>query len=316
MTDILNWDEKGIKPSAALIQEGYKGGDIPQADHFNYIFNNFSACIKENREEIQKNTEGIPIPDEIENLSQIIEPGIYIGNNLNSGDSQTNRYPDAPIYEYSIPPGDNQGGVGQLKEQYPDGLPNGIVIEKFTIGKFVLEVSKTPDNKIYQSFSFYDSSNKRITFERFQTSDGFKKEDWKNITPRTNRLLWSGCMYMQSGQNIEFSEPWQLPENQDKGIVLVWSYYDPEDQWSQSHLTYKFIPKEFFVDPTEGQKPSKGNYNFAGQGSAFLLAYYGGFGLKYLYLRKDRILGDEENNKENTYGYYNAKFVLRYVIGV
>ena len=307
MTDILNWDDEGIKPSAALIQEGYKGGDIPQAENFNYIFNNFSACIKENREEIQKNTEGIPIPDEVENLSQIIEPGIYIGNNLATEDSQTKKYPDAPIYEYAIPPGDNTSIM---------------ILKEFTIGNFILEVSKTPANKIYQSFSFYDNSDKRITFERFQTSGGFG--DWKNITPRTNRLIWSGCMYMQNDeessiQTIEFDEPWKLPENQDKGIVLVWSSYDSEAEWSQAHLTYKFIPKEFFVDPSEDRNPSVGNYNYKGQGSAFLLASYGRFGLKYLYLTRERIIGDEQNNKDNTFGnftYYNRYFVLRYVIGV
>lgn len=322
MTDILNWEDTGTSPTPSLIKNGYKGGDSPQAEHFNYIFNNFSTCIQENREKIQESINGILIPDNSDgtakDLSQITEPGIYFGDN------STNKYSGKglPTYKYSIPPGDNRGGQSvnhDLDET------NGIIIITFNIQKFMLEVSKTPDEKIYQSLSFYDNSNQRITFERFQTDNGFN--DWKNITPKTNRLLWSGCMFMQEGQNIYFKEDWQFPENQDKGIVLVWSKYyrktieNPDNESNQAFLTYNFIPKEFFEDPpTEGES-KEGHYNSTNNGSAFFLAHTGYFGLKYLGLRKDQIVGDSINNQGTTNSgkgiiYDNDQFVLRYVIGV
>lgn len=310
MTNILNWKNTGTSPDN-LIENGYQGGDIPQAEHFNYIFNNFSTCIKENREEIQKNTIGIPIPDKINDLNidrlyQITEPGVYFGNNTKENGEE--KYSDIPKYIYYVPPGNNQDFAIQ---------------KEFIINEFILEVSKTPDNKIYQSLSFYDSSNKRITFERFQIKKDIQTEEsfsnWKNITPRTNKLLWSGCMFMQKGQNIDLSTDWKLPENQDKGIVLVWSRYDYNDEHAEPNLIYNFVPKEFFEDQIGTY--TEGCYNYNANGSAFFLAGFYCFGLKWLGLRRTEIIGDEENNKDGIVSgkgitYDNREFVLRYVIGV
>lgn len=41
------WNNIGVKPTEALIDEGFKAGYKPPAAYFNYLFNNYYKCIDE-----------------------------------------------------------------------------------------------------------------------------------------------------------------------------------------------------------------------------------------------------------------------------
>ena len=96
--------------------------------------------------------------------------------------------------------------------------------------------------------------------------------------------------------------------DQLNGIILVWSFYNGEVK----NLGWNFtvIPKPFIDDHSGGT----GMSTFMVENSAL-----GNVGAKYLYVRDDRIIGNDTNSKAGTgtsaIKYANNKFVLRWVYG-
>lgn len=122
-----------------------------------------------------------------------------------------------------------------------------------------------------------------------------------------NKVLWSGGSYMTDTQTASLSEPVSM---QMTGIVLVFSRYDTSASATMNeHFSYEFVPKQI-VALQEGK------------GSIFNLATSNGSlaGSKYLYISDNSIKGHANNTAAGTGAngvkYDNAKFVLRYVIGV
>ena len=117
-----------------------------------------------------------------------------------------------------------------------------------------------------------------------------------------NSIGW----YMLGGQTIHLEE--KLSEQQN-GIILVWSYYDPPNaqNWSWN---FTVIPKIFTTDNTS-----------VGGMCTFMVnnATFGSVAVKYLYIYDDHIKGNENNSKTGTgttaIKYANNKFVLRWVYG-
>ena len=122
-----------------------------------------------------------------------------------------------------------------------------------------------------------------------------------------NKVLWSGGSYMTDTQTATLSEP---VSSQMTGIVLVFSRYDTSGSAVMNeHFSYEFVPKQIVA--LQG-----------GKGSIFNLATSNGnlSGSKYLYISDGSIKGHANNTASGTGAngvkYDNAKFVLRYVIGV
>ena len=112
--------------------------------------------------------------------------------------------------------------------------------------------------------------------------------------------------YMNETQTVYLEE--KLSEQQN-GIIIVWSYYDPPNaqNWSWN---FTVIPKIFTTDNTS-----------VGGMCTFMVnnATFGSVAVKYLYIYDNRIKGNENNTKTGTGAsaikYANNKFVLRWVYG-
>ena len=111
--------------------------------------------------------------------------------------------------------------------------------------------------------------------------------------------------YMDGAKTVLLEE--KVSEQQN-GIILVWSYYDKEPKdWSWN---FTFIPKLFVVD-----NPSIGGM------VTFMVnnATCGSVAVKYIYIKDDSIIGNDNNTKSGTgtsgIKYNNNKFVLRWVYG-
>lgn len=96
--------------------------------------------------------------------------------------------------------------------------------------------------------------------------------------------------------------------SQQNGLILVWSFYNGgAKNWGWN---FTVIPKIFVTDNTDG-----------GGMSTFMseAATLGNVGVKYIYIRDDRIIGNDNNTKSGTgpsaIKYYNNRFVLRWVYG-
>ena len=123
----------------------------------------------------------------------------------------------------------------------------------------------------------------------------------------TNKVLWSGALYMTAGQTANLKEAISA---QMTGIVLVFSRYDVSNSEAlNQHWSYHFFPKIMLNYLNSGGSIfplSTSNETFAAS--------------KYLYIN-DTSIGGHDNNKATGTGnngitYTNANFVLRYVIGV
>lgn len=117
-----------------------------------------------------------------------------------------------------------------------------------------------------------------------------------------NSLGW----YMLASQTVYLEE--KLSEQQN-GVILVWSYYDPPNaqNWSWN---FTVIPKIFTTD-----NPSTGGMcTFMANNATF-----GSVAVKYLYIYDNKITGNDNNSKTGTgttaIKYANNKFVLRWVYG-
>ena len=116
-----------------------------------------------------------------------------------------------------------------------------------------------------------------------------------------NSLGW----YMHSGQTAYLEEK---ISDQQNGIILVWSFYNGGvKDWGWN---FTIIPKSFVDDNTGGS----GMSTFMAENATL-----GNVGAKYIYVRDDRIIGNDTNTKSGTGAsaikYANNKFVLRWVYG-
>lgn len=116
-----------------------------------------------------------------------------------------------------------------------------------------------------------------------------------------NSIGW----YMDGAKTVYLEEK---ISDQLNGIILVWSFYNGGvKDWGWN---FTVIPKAFIAD----------NPNTAGM-STFMVesATVGNVGVKYLYVKDDMIIGNDNNSASGTgtsgIKYYNNKFVLRWVYG-
>ena len=111
--------------------------------------------------------------------------------------------------------------------------------------------------------------------------------------------------YMLASQIVYLEE--KISE-QLNGIIIVWSFYNGSAQnWGWN---FTVIPKAWIPD-----NPNNGGM------TTFMVenATVGNVGAKYIYIRDNRIVGNDNNSKTGTgtsaIKYANNKFVLRYVYG-
>ena len=126
-------------------------------------------------------------------------------------------------------------------------------------------------------------------------------------TPTTN-LLWSGVKLMNpnTDQNITLS---QAVSKQNKGIVLVFSEYNPSTNTVGNSMVSSHFVSKYEVSA------------LSGVGHLFTtFATWGKAMAKYLYITDTTIRGHDANDNAGTATngllYDNTCFVLRYVIGV
>ena len=118
-----------------------------------------------------------------------------------------------------------------------------------------------------------------------------------------NKLLWSGAWLMDAGQTARLSEK---VSEQLTGIVLVWSYYTNDAAQNYGWNTF-FVPK--------GMVELK---NGVGYDIPLRRTKNAAFGIKYVYVNDNRIVGHADNvatGTANNVPYANNKWVLRYVFG-
>lgn len=128
-----------------------------------------------------------------------------------------------------------------------------------------------------------------------------------NGTPIGGKVLWQGEYYMNASQVAQLSAP---ISEQVNGIVLVFSLYDPEYNFSDDVSI-----NTFFVSKKEVELLPDAPHSF------FLLINSGFsvIGAKYLYINDTAITGHATNSTagtNNNMTFSNNRFVLRYVIGV
>lgn len=111
--------------------------------------------------------------------------------------------------------------------------------------------------------------------------------------------------YMDGAKTVLLEE---TVSSQQNGLILVWSFYNGgAKNWGWN---FTVIPKIFVPDNPDG-----------GGMSTFMseAATLGNVGVKYFYVRDDRIIGNDNNIKSGTgpsgIKYYNNRFVLRWVYG-
>ena len=111
--------------------------------------------------------------------------------------------------------------------------------------------------------------------------------------------------YMDAAKTVLLEE---TVSSQQNGLILVWSFYNGgAKNWGWN---FTVIPKIFVPDNPDG-----------GGMSTFMseAATLGNVGVKYFYVRDDRIIGNDNNVKSGTgpsgIKYYNNRFVLRWVYG-
>lgn len=175
-----------------------------------------------------------------------------------------------------------------------------------TSGTFTLNVEGMGDSGQVRQQIIYCHKTAARTWERIYYSSSWG--EWVCTSDFGGKLLWSGALYMNSGQTAPLAEP---ISKQRSGIVLVFSRYSSSTSTANNyHFNTHFVPK----------------YQIAthkGCGHTFLMSTDGSFSLfasKYLYLNDESITGNANNVATGTgtcgIKYENNGFVLRYVIGV
>lgn len=172
---------------------------------------------------------------------------------------------------------------------------------------------------IRQRFTPYDSSEAVWERDITRSSDNvWRYYDWYRSTLSKTKseeiyhgqkVLWgddlTSGMYMTDGHTATLAEK---VSEQPNGIVLVFCYYNGTSDTNWGFQSF-FVPKQVVaLEPGDGHTFNLTNGKF------------GSIGTKYLYINDNRIVGHVDNNASGTAGsgitYNNARFVLRYVIGV
>lgn len=127
-----------------------------------------------------------------------------------------------------------------------------------------------------------------------------------------NVILWEGAKFMNEGSGILLS---QKVSEQPHGIVLVFSYYDiEEDVAKNASWSRHFVPKTMIG---EGGLDKEGSHTFL---MSTFTSEIDIFGIKHLWISDARIDGYVKNGVTETSDcgikYSNNNYVLRYVIGV
>lgn len=117
-------------------------------------------------------------------------------------------------------------------------------------------------------------------------------------------ILWSGALFMQSGQSATLS---RKVSEQRSGLVFVWSAYEGSTQYN-SYWSAFFVPKQIVAAAS-------------GTGWEFDLDPSDRKGMaKYLYISDTKVTGNKVNNTRGTTPggrvFDNLLYVLRYIIGV
>ena len=186
----------------------------------------------------------------------------------------------------------------------------GVAIGKAaTEAKFDVALEANFDKTVRSQKSFYEldkykcfSSNDVIPLKSGGTGGNTAEQGAKNLG--YGKILYSGGAWMTSAHTWTLSES---ISNQPHGIVLVFSEY-ANNQVQNKGWTQFFISKQFVSKNAE-------------QGSAFPLFSYNfnALGVKHLFIFNDKIVGSDENSQSGTANgvtYNNARFMLRYVLGV
>lgn len=158
---------------------------------------------------------------------------------------------------------------------------------------------------IVQEYHSHNNGDPIYRRHLISNADGvFTPGEWRAITFRGQKVLWSGTWYMTAGHQADLSEP---VSKQDNGIVLVFSTYQ-SGAAIDANFNMFFVPKQFVS-------------LMNGYGSAYRMntADYSHVCTKYLYIHDEYIKGNESNNQSGTGSgitFNNAMYVLRYVLGV
>lgn len=119
------------------------------------------------------------------------------------------------------------------------------------------------------------------------------------------KVLWSGGYYMTAGHTIKLSE--KISE-QNQGVVLVFSALT-DGAAGNYWWHHFFVPKNIVIN-----NPGSGHCFTMASGNFSLVA------MKYLLIKDAEITGHDNNNLSGTAAsgitFSNARFVLRYVLGV
>lgn len=125
-----------------------------------------------------------------------------------------------------------------------------------------------------------------------------------NTNIYVQKVLWSGAVFLNSGQTISLSEK---ISDQKSGVMIIFSRYDQYARnygWQASYIS-KYIVEEF---PATGG----GSAGDPGGWTTSLINASGTvIGNKYYYVSDDKIIGTDSNAENN-----NRQWVFRYVIGV
>lgn len=174
-------------------------------------------------------------------------------------------------------------------------------------GTFSLEVvGMGEEGQVKQRLTYCHKTASRA-WERIYhlTGDVMSWGEWVCVSDFDGQLLWEGGRYMTADHTNALAEP---VSKQRSGIVLVFSEYI-DDATSDTAFHERFIPKTMVA-----KHPGKGH---CFQLSSSNLDH---FATKYLYISDDKIVGHSNNNMTGTgdcgITFNNARFVLRYVIGV
>lgn len=168
-----------------------------------------------------------------------------------------------------------------------------------------------------QRFIPYNDTNAIWERDVTRSSDNVWRyyEWWRStLTPTASKfvyhepkILWgedlASGMYMTDGHTANLKE---AVSAQRHGIILVFSAYNGADDTNYSWQCF-FVPKQLVAISTSGHTFTlgRGKYTY--------------IGTKYLYIYDTYIKGHADNNTSGTNNgvtFNNAKFVLRYVIGV
>lgn len=144
----------------------------------------------------------------------------------------------------------------------------------------------------------------RTGYYNINVTNDYNWDSWQPLIRTTNRILWSGAYWMMSNHTAPLSENISAQPN---GAILIFSTYDIENSKPNDYGWQIFsIPKAMVPVTTSG-------YQFTLTWNDFDY-----IGRKYLYIRDNSVLGNDNNKNKGTKNgitYDNSRFVLRYVIG-